>query len=82
MIVGIISLIILWGIAGLVMWGAVATGQYFFDQGATYKESSPGTKLGYEVGGVLIPLLFIAPFSLIFFAGGIGAVSSSIASSE
>lgn len=82
MILGLIALIILWGIAGLTMWGAVATGQYFFKQGETYKESSPGTKLGYEVGGVLIPLLLIAPFSLVFFVAGIGAVGGDLAMSD
>ena len=76
-VVGVVLLIILWGLAALIMWGAVATGQYFFSQGAMYAVSSPGTKLGYEIGGVLIPLLFIAPFSLAFFLGGFGAFSSA-----
>lgn len=77
-VVGIVFLLILWLIAGLVLWGAIATGNYFFAQGDRYAESSPGASLGFKAGGVLIPLLFIAPISLAFFIAGLGAVGAGV----
>ena len=66
---GLVFLVVFWLIAGLIMWGAVATGQYFF--GLKDAAGGNGPSGGAMAGGVLIPLLFIVPISLTFF--GLGA---------
>jgi hypothetical protein len=80
-VLALVLLIVMWTIAGLIMWGAVATGQYFF-KGATEDSDSSGVSLGYKIAGVLIPLTFIVPFSLAFFVGGITTSLSIVAAAD
>ena len=67
---GVVTLIVFWVIAGLILWGAVATGQAFWAmEGVVAK-----------IAGVLIPLMFIVPFAVTFFFAGLGGVGVSILS--
>ena len=68
-IVGVVLLILFWGIAALIMWGAVATGQAFFAMDGIVA----------KIAGVLIPIVFIVPVGLAFFTGGLTAVGASAA---
>lgn len=75
-IVGIIVLVVLWAVAGLILWGAVATGQYFFALGEQYKDTNPAANIGAKIGGVLFGLT-IGGLALPFLYGGAAAVGVS-----
>ncbi len=75
-VVGLVVLIVCWAIAGLIMWGAVETGKYFFSQ-TDGTDGGPSTLA--KIAGILIPLLFIAPSSVAFFFAGISSGVAGVA---